>query len=47
MRKSINNIILICKKGVRESKYREGRVQKIEAKKIKKGRAEREATEQS
>ena len=33
--------------GVRESKYREGKVQKCEAEKIKKRRAEREAIEQS
>ena len=31
----------------RESKYREGRVQKCEAENIKKRRAEREATEHS
>ena len=34
-------------KEVRDNKYREGRVQKSEAKKIKKRRAEREATKQS
>ena len=32
---------------VRECKYREGRVQKIQAENIKKRKAEREATEQS
>ena len=35
------------KKEVRESKSREGRIQKCEAENIKKRRAEREATEQS
>ena len=34
-------------KEARETKYREGRVQKSEIEKIKKRRAEREATEQS
>ena len=47
MKNSINNINWICIREVIDSKYREGRVQKSEAKKIKKRRAEREATEQS
>ena len=35
------------KREVRECKYRKGRIHKSEAEKIKKIRAEREATEQS
>ena len=47
MRNSINNINWIFIKEVRESKYRECRVYKSEAEKIKKGRAKRDATKQS